>query len=97
MFNSKLQTNEIINLFETMSPEILAVDLTVNNSGLIDGTRVGVNSNPVNFYEMNPNVSTNPEENVYYRVTFKRPEHTYVIMRGLGGNCDFGGGYAIKQ
>jgi hypothetical protein len=72
-------------------------DLTVNNSGLVDGTRVGISSNAVNFYEMNPNVSTNPEENVYYRVLFKRPEHTYTIIRGLGGNCDFGGGYAIKQ
>jgi|688.fasta_scaffold450193_1 hypothetical protein len=71
-------------------------DLTVNNSGLVDGTRVGTTSNPVMFYEMNPNVNTNPEENVYYRVLFKRPEHTYTIIRGLGGNCDFGGGSAIK-
>jgi hypothetical protein len=72
-------------------------DLTINNSGLVDGTRVGLVSNPVKFYEMNPNVSTNPEQNVYYRVVFKRPEHTYVITRGLGNNCDFSGGYAIKQ
>lgn len=72
-------------------------NLTVNNSGLIDETRVGLISNPVNFYEMNPNVNTNPEENVYYKVIFKRPEHTYVISRGLSNNCYFSGGYAIKQ
>ena len=72
-------------------------DLTVNNSGLVDDTRVGTTSSPINFFEMNPNVNTNPEENVYYRVLFKRPEHTYKIIRGLGDNCEFEGGYAIKQ
>lgn len=67
-------------------------DLTIDNSGLVDG-RVGLASSPVVFYEMNSNDDINNSEDVYYKVNFKRSDYSYRIMRGLD-DCDFYDGSA---
>lgn len=67
-------------------------DLTIDNSGLVDA-RVGLSTSPVVFYEMNPNDDIDNSEDVYYKVNFKRNDHSYRIMRGLD-NCDFYDGTA---
>lgn len=69
-------------------------NLTIDNSGLVTGERVGTTTKPVTFYEMNGSDSVNNEEDLYYRVTFKRADHTYKIMRT--GPCDFFDGTATK-
>lgn len=58
-------------------------DLTVNNSGLIDGERVGFKNNPINFYEMNFSNTINDVNDLYYKVTFKRSDHSYKITRKI--------------
>lgn len=58
-------------------------DLTVNNSGLVNGERVGTTANPVKFYEMNYSNTVDEVNDVYYQVRFKRSDHSYKITRGI--------------
>jgi hypothetical protein len=71
-------------------------DLTVNNSGLVNGERVGLKANPVRFYEINFSNTIDDVDDLYYQVVFKRSDHTYKITRGITSNCDFVNGTSVK-
>jgi hypothetical protein len=71
-------------------------NLTINNSGLVNGERVGTNSNPIKFYEMNFSDNVDDVEDSYYQVTFRRTDHSYKITRGITGDCDLTDGTATK-
>jgi hypothetical protein len=69
-------------------------DLTADNSGLINGERVGLKTNPVRFYEMNFSNTIDDVNDLYYQVKFRRSDHTYKITRGYTNDCSFEGGTA---
>lgn len=56
-------------------------DLTANNSGLVNGTRMGTLASPLVFYEMNYSNPLNDENDSYYKITFKRANNSYKIIR----------------
>jgi hypothetical protein len=65
----------------------------VDNTNLYQG-RIGKISQPVAFYEMNYSYPLDNVNDLYYRVEFKRTNHTYKITRP--GPCEFYDGEAIK-
>lgn len=69
-------------------------NLTIDNSGLVGGSRVGTLTNPVMFYEMNYSDNVDNEEDLYYTVRFKRSNHSYTIVRS--GPCEFFDGTVTK-
>ena len=73
--------------------QFLNKDVNANNSGLVDDERVGLYDKPVKFYEIAANYNVTPENDYYYRVVFKNNAHTYKILRGIGDDCDFYGGF----
>lgn len=73
--------------------QFLNKDVNVDNSGLVDGQRLGPYSTPIKFYEIAENYDIIPEDDLYYCVSFRRSDHTYKITR-CGDNCEFLNGTA---
>lgn len=58
-------------------------DLNADNSGLINGERVGTFNKPINFYEMNFSNPLDEVNDQYYTIKFRRSDHSYKILRGI--------------
>jgi hypothetical protein len=90
--NTFYMTARFFNAEDGSVTQFLNKDLNVNNSGLINNERLGSYSSPIKFYEIASNYTVNQEEDLYYRIIFKRTNHSYKVLRGLGDDCDFYGG-----
>lgn len=73
--------------------QFLNKDVNANNSGLIIGERVGLYTTPVKFYEIASNYEVDPENDLYYKVLFRRSDNTYKISR-YENVCQFSNGTA---
>ena len=89
-------TARFFNAEDGTTTRFLNKDLTINNSGLVNGERVGTKANPVKFYEMNFSDNVDDVNDFYFQVLFKRSDHSYKITRGQTNNCDFADGTAIN-
>lgn len=68
-----------------------------DSSSLTNNERTGLYSTPVKFYETAANYSVVPEEDFYYKVIFRRSDHTYKISRFLSESCGFINGTATAS
>jgi hypothetical protein len=64
--------------------QFLNKNINGNNSGLIDDERVGSFNTPIKFYEIAENYEVVPERDLYYKINFKRTDHSYKVLRWLG-------------
>lgn len=64
--------------------QFLNKDINADNSGFVNEERVGTYSLPIKFYEIAENYEINPEEDLYYKITFDRSNYSYNILRWLG-------------
>lgn len=69
----------------------------INNPVVGNNQRVGVYSTPVKFYEVASNYSVVPENDFYYKVVFRRSDHTYKISRFSAQSCQFSSGTATAS
>jgi hypothetical protein len=93
--NTFYMTARFFNAEDGTVTQFLNKDLNVNNSGLVNNERLGSYASPIKFYEIASNYTVNQENDLYYRVIFKRTDHSYKVLRGSGDNCDFYGGEII--
>lgn len=89
-------TARFFNAEDGTTTRFLNKNLTIDNSGLVNGERVGTTANPIKFYEMNFSDTVDDVNDVYFQVLFTRTDHSYKITRGITSNCDFTGGAVAK-
>ena len=89
-------TARFFNAEDGTTTRFLNKDLTIDNSGLVNGERVGTKANPIKFYEMNFSDTVDDVNDFYFQVTFRRTDHSYKINRGINTDCDLVGGTAAK-
>jgi hypothetical protein len=93
--NTFYMTARFFNAEDGTVTQFLNKDLNANNSGLVNNERLGAYSTPIKFYEIASDYTVNQENDLYYRIIFKRTDHSYKVLRGAGDNCDFYGGETI--
>jgi hypothetical protein len=89
-------TARFFNAEDGTTTRFLNKDLTIDNSGLVNGERVGTKANPIKFYEMNFSDTVDDVNDFYFQVTFRRTDHSYKINRGINTDCDLVDGTAVK-
>jgi hypothetical protein len=89
-------TARFFNAEDGTTTRFLNKNLTIDNSGLVNGERVGTTANPIKFYEMNFSDTVDDVNDAYFQVLFTRTDHSYKITRGITSNCDFTGGAVAK-
>jgi hypothetical protein len=89
-------TARFFNAEDGTTTRFLNKDLTIDNSGLVNGERVGTKANPIKFYEMNFSDTVDDVNDFYFQVTFRRTDHSYKINRGINTDCDLVDGTAFK-